>query len=185
MSDVPGKKTSGRENAKKERPAAQDKKKNDRDTKAVTIKSPGAKIKDDKDAPSGRRKQKEEAKDKDKETGKKGILKKKPGNRGKSGASKSAAPKKKQEKVKKQTVFEKMAKYFGFFVGKVTLIDPMAVEAVQALDLQPWHLRRLRARFNIIDIDGSGAIDYDEFFEAVGEDRSPFTDKLFALIGKH
>jgi Ca2+-binding EF-hand superfamily protein len=58
----------------------------------------------------------------------------------------------------------------------------MAVEAVQALDLKAWHLRRLRARFNVIDIDGSGAIDYDEFFESVGENRSPFTDKLFALI---
>jgi hypothetical protein len=33
-------------------------------------------------------------------------------------------------------------------------------------------------------LDGSGNIDYDEFFESIGEMRSPFTDKLFALIGK-
>jgi hypothetical protein len=32
-------------------------------------------------------------------------------------------------------------------------------------------------------LDGSGNIDYDEFFESIGEMRSPFTDKLFALIG--
>ena len=39
-------------------------------------------------------------------------------------------------------------------------------------------------KFDNVDVDGSGAIDADEFFEAIGEVRSPFTDKLFALIGK-
>jgi hypothetical protein len=29
-----------------------------------------------------------------------------------------------------------------------------------------------------------GSIDLDEFFESIGEKRTPFTDKLFALIGK-
>ena len=50
------------------------------------------------------------------------------------------------------------------------------------MDLKQWHLRRLRAKFDQIDIDGSGNIDFDEFFEAIGELRSPFTDKLFSLI---
>jgi Ca2+-binding EF-hand superfamily protein len=37
-------------------------------------------------------------------------------------------------------------------------------------------------KFDSIDIDGSGNIDADEFFEAIGEARTPFTDKLFAMI---
>ncbi len=72
----------------------------------------------------------------------------------------------------------------GFYVGNVILKDPRAIEAAQALDLHQNHLRRLRVKFDKIDIDGSGNIDYDEFFESVGETRSPFTDKLFSLIGK-
>lgn len=91
---------------------------------------------------------------------------------------------KKKGRRKDKTFFEKIAGSFGFYVGIVTLSDPRAIEASQALDLQPWHLRRLKQRFDQIDIDGSGAIDFDEFFEAIGEIRSPFTDKLFALIGK-
>lgn len=78
-----------------------------------------------------------------------------------------------------------MAHSFGFHVGEVVLTDPWAIEAAQALDLQQWHLRRLKVRFDKIDLDGSGNIDYDEFFESIGEMRSPFTDKLFALIGEH
>lgn len=92
--------------------------------------------------------------------------------------------KKKKERKKGRTLFEKFALSLGFFVGHVTLTDPRAIEAAQALDLQPWHLRRLKQRFDRIDIDGSGNIDFDEFFESIGEIRSPFTDKLFALIGK-
>jgi hypothetical protein len=51
--------------------------------------------------------------------------------------------------------------------------------------LRPWHLKRLKLKFDSIDIDGSGNIDADEFFEAVGEQRTPFTDKLFAMIGEY
>lgn len=89
---------------------------------------------------------------------------------------------KKKERKKQRSLFEKFAASMGFYVGIVTLSDPRAIEAAQALDLQPWHLRRLKQRFDKIDLDGSGAIDFDEFFEAIGEIRSPFTDKLFALI---
>ena len=49
--------------------------------------------------------------------------------------------------------------------------------------LRPHHLRKLKMKFDSIDIDGSGNIDADEFFEAVGEQRTPFTDKLFSMIG--
>eukprot|EP01031_Cornospumella_fuschlensis_P045479 gene45479-55660_t len=96
---------------------------------------------------------------------------------------KAPPPKKKARvKAKKRSFIEKLAISMGFYVGNVVLQDPRAIEAAQALNLQQWHLRRLKARFDQIDIDGSGNIDLEEFFEAVGEARSPFTDKLFALI---
>lgn len=102
-----------------------------------------------------------------------------------SGDGKKAVVKSKgKPKVQKRSFFEKMAHSMGFHVGEVVLQDPWAIEAAQALDLQQWHLRRLKVRFDKIDLDGSGNIDYDEFFESIGEMRSPFTDKLFALIGK-
>lgn len=90
--------------------------------------------------------------------------------------------KKKSGKAKKKSCFSSLLASFGLGGGVVTLTDPAAIEAAQALDLQGYHLRRLKARFDLVDIDGSGAIDANEFFESVGEERSPFTDKLFALI---
>lgn len=115
----------------------------------------------------------------------KGILKNKK-SRSKSGADvrKSTVKSKGKPKPKKRTCTESLMRSMGFYVGEVVLNDPYAIEAAQALDLQQWHLRRLKARFDKIDLDGSGNIDYDEFFESIGEVRSPFTDKLFALIGK-
>lgn len=114
----------------------------------------------------------------------KGILKNKK-SKGRSTESKKSVVKSKgKPKAHKRTLLEKFAHSFGFHVGEVVLRDPWAVEAAQALDLQQWHLRRLKVRFDKIDLDGSGNIDYDEFFESIGEVRSPFTDKLFALIGK-
>jgi hypothetical protein len=112
----------------------------------------------------------------------KGILKTKK-NRKAQDPKKPVAKPKAKVKPHKKSFFEKLAFSCGFYVGDVTLTDPWAIEAVQALDLQQWHLRRLKMRFDKIDLDSSGNIDYDEFFESIGEMRSPFTDKLFALIG--
>lgn len=102
-----------------------------------------------------------------------------------SGKNKAPEKKKRRGKGNKKSVFEKLASMFGIYLGNVQLRDPRALEAAQALDLQQWHIRKLRSRFDKIDIDGSGNIDLEEFFEAVNEERSPFTDKLFALIGKY
>lgn len=57
-----------------------------------------------------------------------------------------------------------------------------AKEAAMALNLQQWHLQKLKAQFAKIDVDKSGAISVDELFASLGEIRSPFTDKLFELI---
>lgn len=114
------------------------------------------------------------------DSGSKSALKKK----GKGADSKPNMYKKKpgRTKARKRTLTEKVLLAMGFHVGAVALKDPRAVEAAQALNLKPWHLRRLKTKFDKVDLDGSGNIDYEEFFEAVGEQRSPFTDKLFALI---
>ena len=79
--------------------------------------------------------------------------------------------KKKPEKeakarVKKKSILGKCLLQFGLNFTNVILRDPRAIEAAQALNLQPWHLRKLKVKFDLIDIDGSGAIDQDEFFEA-------------------
>jgi hypothetical protein len=118
----------------------------------------------------------------EKEKTEKGILKNKK-SRVKAGEVTKKPKAKVKPKGKQRSLFDKIALALGFYVGDVTLTDPYAIEAAQALDLQPWHLRRLKMRFDKIDLDGSGNIDYDEFFESIGEMRSPFTDKLFALIG--
>lgn len=99
-----------------------------------------------------------------------------------------------KKKKEKRDRAKPKARKFGFFANLfaemgigtnvVQLTDPYALEAAQALDLRPYHLRILQAKFNRIDIDGSGSIDVTEFLDSVGERRSPFTDKLFALIGK-
>jgi Ca2+-binding EF-hand superfamily protein len=79
-------------------------------------------------------------------------------------------------------MFEKMLNDFGIGLTHVQLRDPRAIEAAQALNLSQGHLRKLKIKFDRIDVDGSGNIDSDEFFEAVGEQRSPLTDRLFAMI---
>lgn len=91
---------------------------------------------------------------------------------------------KKKKHRKSRSIWSKIGPCLGIYYGNIVLKDPRAIEAVQALGLNIHHLRKLKARFDKIDIDGSNSIDYEEFFESVGQERSPFTDKLFQLIGK-
>jgi hypothetical protein len=60
------------------------------------------------------------------------------------------------KKKKKKGFLERFLAIFGIGFGDVKLRDPRALEAVQALNLQPWHLRKLKFKFDKIDIDGSG-----------------------------
>ena len=53
---------------------------------------------------------------------------------------------------------------------------------VEALYLNQADLRLMKGKFKAVDIDGSGEIDYDEFFEMIQEKRSPYADALFSLI---
>jgi len=82
----------------------------------------------------------------------------------------------------KKSCLQKFLRQMGIGVGVIKLSDPRAIESAQALDLKQSDLRQLRMKFDEVDIDGSGQIDAEEFFESVGEHRSPFTDKLFQFI---
>lgn len=89
---------------------------------------------------------------------------------------------------KKEPTFKpkrkRMNKFQRMFASTPDIIirDPMALEAIDGLGLTQKHLKKLRNRFDDIDIDGSGNIDTEEFFEACGEMRSPITDRLFKII---
>jgi Ca2+-binding EF-hand superfamily protein len=106
----------------------------------------------------------------------------------KSGKKGGKKKKKKDELTDKKPTFKPKKKKKNFIAKLFTstpdviLRDPRALEAVEALHLTQDHLKMLRDRFDGIDVDGSGSIDTEEFFEAMGENRSPITDRLFSLI---
>lgn len=79
---------------------------------------------------------------------------------------------------------KRMNKFQRLFASSPDVIirDPLALEAIDGLGLTQKDLKKLRGKFDDIDIDGSGNIDTEEFFEACGEARSPITDRLFAII---
>lgn len=65
---------------------------------------------------------------------------------------------------------------------KIKLNHPHAVKMVTSLGLSQWHLRILKEKFDEIDVDGSGNIDPEEFFESMNEVRSMLTDELFRVM---
>ena len=52
---------------------------------------------------------------------------------------------------------------------RVRLVHPKAIEMCNALGLGQWHLRILKEKFEEIDVDNSGNIDPEEFFESMDE----------------
>ena len=57
-----------------------------------------------------------------------------------------------------------------------------AQQAVKALNLRQKDLKYLKKKFEEVDVDGSGTIDSVEFFDMLGEERTPLTDQLFSLM---
>lgn len=92
---------------------------------------------------------------------------------------------KKKKKTKgsgKQSCILRVFHMCGIGHAHIVLADPKAIETCQILGFDQRHLRTLKKSFDRIDLDGSGSIDCSEFLEIMGEQRSPFTDKLFASI---
>ena len=52
----------------------------------------------------------------------------------------------------------------------------------RALMLTGEDVYRIKASYDAVDVDGAGEMDFDEFFEMLGEPRTPFTDAIFTLI---
>lgn len=103
-------------------------------------------------------------------------------------AEREARKLRKKKKKEGESVYKPRAKRLNKFqrlfvsTPDVVIRDPLALEAIDGLGLTQKHLKKLKARFDDIDIDGSGNIDPEEFFEACGESRSPITDRLFSII---
>lgn len=87
-----------------------------------------------------------------------------------------------KEAYPRQSLWLCIYEIFAGRSGSIELKNKHARQAVEALELQPWHLRRIRRRFDEIDVDNSGNISAAEFLEATGASRSTFTDKLFAMV---
>lgn len=64
----------------------------------------------------------------------------------------------------------------------IEIHNPAAREAVRALCLTQRQLRKLKLRFEKVDIDQTGKVDISEFFEMLDEERTPLSNELFALI---
>eukprot|EP00942_MAST-04A_sp_MAST-4A-sp1_P009122 g9122.t1 len=69
--------------------------------------------------------------------------------------------------------------------GDFTLTLPLALETVRKLHLTGKDIARLKRSFREIDYDDSGDIDYLEFLDKMGETRTTFSDKVFALIDEN
>lgn len=99
-------------------------------------------------------------------------------------SSKSATPLKDSDVLKQKSLFSVLFSSCVEDKTPIHLTNLYARDIAEQYDLQPWHLRRMKRRFDDIDLDRSGNISAEEFLEATGSIRSPFTDKLFALMGK-
>lgn len=131
---------------------------------------------------SGKRGQSlESTEEKKKAKHRKDKKKKGKGKSGKEGKMDEEAAKRKRVR-KNFGLFKKIARFFNGGGEVPVLRDFKAVEAAEALNLTANQLRKLKMRFDDIDIDGSGSIDATEFFEALGEPKSPFTEAVFAII---
>lgn len=144
----------------------------DKEVEKVVIKSKHEKIGDRKGQSSDESKVKSKAGKRDKKADRE---KRKEQKRKKKEKDAGAVYKPKRKRLNK---FQRM------FASTPDIIvrDPLALEAIDGLGLTQKHLKKLRGKFDDIDIDGSGNIDTEEFFEACGEARSPITDRLFATI---
>eukprot|EP00948_MAST-09A_sp_MAST-9A-sp1_P000891 g891.t1 len=87
----------------------------------------------------------------------------------------------KREKKKDGIIKKILKKLFPKAMEDIE-VSGTAEQAVELLGLTQRDLKRLKAKFLAVDLDGSGEIDYDEFFEFIDDVRSPYSDALFKLI---
>uniref|UniRef100_K3WVM9 EF-hand domain-containing protein n=1 Tax=Globisporangium ultimum (strain ATCC 200006 / CBS 805.95 / DAOM BR144) TaxID=431595 RepID=K3WVM9_GLOUD len=66
--------------------------------------------------------------------------------------------------------------------GDIELVRPATINVVVKYQLGQYELKKFKACFKQIDLDASGVIDYDEFFEFIDETKTPFSEGLFRMI---
>ena len=69
--------------------------------------------------------------------------------------------------------------------GGIHELSARAAASCELLKLNVRHVKKLRESFNRVDLDDSGEIDYFEFTEMCGEEKTPFTNALFQLIDEN
>ena len=65
--------------------------------------------------------------------------------------------------------------------SKVNLFGD-AAKVAEHLELNNQELSTIKMSYELIDIDGSGEIDYDELLDFIESKRSPFSDAVIALV---
>ncbi|OQR88945.1 hypothetical protein THRCLA_10009 [Thraustotheca clavata] len=78
--------------------------------------------------------------------------------------------------------FFKFTIYIAMHVDDVILKRQETEDAVMKYLLGQVELKKLRELFDHIDINRSGTIDYDEFFDLIEDRRTPFSDNLFRQV---
>eukprot|EP01029_Cantina_marsupialis_P030946 TRINITY_DN8651_c0_g1_i1.p1 TRINITY_DN8651_c0_g1~~TRINITY_DN8651_c0_g1_i1.p1 ORF type:complete len:379 (+),score=70.87 TRINITY_DN8651_c0_g1_i1:174-1310(+) len=94
--------------------------------------------------------------------------------------SKNNAPIRRKTR-RKRTFWTQLKGKFCMLAPEVDL-EGAALLTVEILGISEKQLKSVKAKFDGLDMDGSGEIDYEEFFSFVGESRSPYADALFAFI---
>lgn len=69
-----------------------------------------------------------------------------------------------------------------FRANDILLTRPATIAIVVKYQLGQYELKKFKTCFKQIDLDSSGLIDCDEFFEFIDETKSPFFDGLFRMI---
>jgi len=65
---------------------------------------------------------------------------------------------------------------------KEVQLNAKSAAMARALMLTSEDIYGIKASYDLVDVDGAGEMDFDEFFEMLGEPRTPFTDAIFTLI---
>lgn len=88
-----------------------------------------------------------------------------------------------RKKVTKVSSVEKMKRNLPCFAKEVTYdLDQEAQNACNLLGFRHEDIVKIKIRFDDIDIDQTGEIDYNEFLDDIDETRSPFVDAVFRLV---
>ncbi|KAF4134894.1 EF-hand domain pair [Phytophthora infestans] len=77
---------------------------------------------------------------------------------------------------------EKRARTRRRHAGDIVLTRPATIAVVVKYQLGQHELKKFKTCFRQIDLDASGVIDYDEFFDFIDETKTPFSEGLFRMI---